>query len=61
MGAVFKAADLSNGFKVKKFITKEAVLFPIDVDFQREFENDDGSTGVKQVRTVTPIVVHINS
>ncbi|PSN31698.1 Hypoxia up-regulated protein 1 [Blattella germanica] len=29
MGAVYKAADLSNGFKVKKFLTKDAVLFPI--------------------------------
>jgi hypoxia up-regulated 1 len=31
MGAVYKAADLSNGFKVKKFLTKDAVLFPIQV------------------------------
>ena len=29
MGAVYKAADLSSGFKVKKFVTKDAVLFPI--------------------------------
>lgn len=32
MGAVYKAADLSNGFKVKKFLTKDAVLFPIQVN-----------------------------
>lgn len=31
MGAVYKAADLSTGFKVKRFITKDAVLFPIQV------------------------------
>lgn len=31
MGAVYKAADLSAGFKVKKFITKDGVLFPIQV------------------------------
>ena len=31
MGAAYKAADLSTGFKVKKFITKDAVLFPIQV------------------------------
>lgn len=31
MGAVYKAADLSTGYKVKKFITKDAVLFPIQV------------------------------
>lgn len=29
MGAAYKAADLSTGFKVKKFVTKDAVLFPI--------------------------------
>lgn len=31
MGAVYKAADLSTGFRVKKFLTKDAVLFPIEV------------------------------
>ncbi len=50
MGAVYKAADLSTGFKVKKFVTKEGVLFPIDVDFAREFENDDGTQGTKEVK-----------
>eukprot|EP00095_Tigriopus_kingsejongensis_P002234 snap_masked-scaffold133_size323035-processed-gene-1.2 protein:Tk02234 transcript:snap_masked-scaffold133_size323035-processed-gene-1.2-mRNA-1 annotation:"hypothetical protein D910_11801" len=50
MGAVYRAADLSTGFKVKKFITKDAVVFPIDVDFERLYENDDGETGVKQVK-----------
>ncbi|XP_063217680.1 hypoxia up-regulated protein 1 isoform X1 [Bacillus rossius redtenbacheri] len=47
MGAVYKAADLSNGFKVKKFITKDAVLFPIQVTFEREV---DGLTSPKQVK-----------
>merc|ERR1719209_769891 len=41
MGAVYKAADISTGFKVKKFLTKDAVLFPIDVDFTRELEGED--------------------
>lgn len=50
MGAVYKAADLSSGFKVKKFITKEAVIFPIDVDFEREFETDAGEKGTKKVK-----------
>ncbi|XP_030745877.1 hypoxia up-regulated protein 1 [Sitophilus oryzae] len=36
MGAVYKAADLSTGFKVTKFLTKDAVLFPIQITFQRE-------------------------
>merc|ERR1711934_1110701 len=47
MGAVYKAADLSTGFKVKKFLTKDAVVFPIDVDFSRALEGEDG---VKKVR-----------
>uniref|UniRef100_A0A224XE47 Hypoxia up-regulated protein 1 n=1 Tax=Panstrongylus lignarius TaxID=156445 RepID=A0A224XE47_9HEMI len=38
-GAVYKAADLSAGFKVKKFITKDGVLFPIQVTFEREVES----------------------
>lgn len=38
LGAVYKAADLSTGFQVKKFITKDAVLFPIQVVFERESE-----------------------
>ncbi|CAH0560825.1 unnamed protein product [Brassicogethes aeneus] len=41
MGAVYKAADLSTGFQVKKFITKDAVVFPIHVTFDREV---DGAT-----------------
>uniref|UniRef100_A0A182JHS1 Hypoxia up-regulated protein 1 n=1 Tax=Anopheles atroparvus TaxID=41427 RepID=A0A182JHS1_ANOAO len=46
MGAVYRAADLATGFKVKKFITKDAVLFPIQVVFDRE--GDSGS--MRQVR-----------
>jgi len=43
MGAVYKAADLSSGFKVKKFITRDAVIFPIDVDFERPVMDEDGN------------------
>merc|ERR1740128_529995 len=52
MGAVYRAADLSTGFKVKKFLTKDAVIFPIDVDFTRALEAEEGSAepGVKRVR-----------
>lgn len=39
MGAVYRAADLATGFKVKKFIVKDAVLFPIQVVFERESGN----------------------
>lgn len=45
LGAVYKAADLSKGFKVKKFVTKDAVLFPIQINFDRTVDNR-----VKQVK-----------
>merc|ERR1711990_1320279 len=41
MGAVYRSADISTGFKVKKFLTKDAVVFPIDVDFSRALEPDE--------------------
>ncbi|XP_044743418.1 hypoxia up-regulated protein 1 [Chrysoperla carnea] len=46
MGAVYKAADLSKGFKVKKFITKDGVLYPIQIVFQRTADNGE----IKQVK-----------
>ncbi|XP_017871197.1 PREDICTED: hypoxia up-regulated protein 1 [Drosophila arizonae] len=49
MGAVYKAADLSSGFKVKKFIVKDAVIFPLQVSFERD--PGDGAA-VKQVKRV---------
>ncbi|KAH8387342.1 hypothetical protein KR093_006466 [Drosophila rubida] len=36
MGAVYKAADLSSGFKVQKFVVKDAVVFPLQVAFERD-------------------------
>lgn len=36
MGAVYRAADLATGFKVKKIVTKDATVFPIQVTFERE-------------------------
>lgn len=49
MGAVYKAADLSAGFKVKKFVVKDAVLYPLQVSFERD--PGDGAA-VKQVKRV---------
>lgn len=46
MGAVYKAADLATGFKVKKFIVKDAVIFPMQVIFERE--TSDGN--LKQIK-----------
>ena len=31
MGAVYQAAHLSKGFRVKKFLIKDATMFPIQV------------------------------
>lgn len=45
LGSAYKAADLSKGFKVKKFVTKDAVLFPIQIVFDRVTDNK-----VKQVK-----------
>jgi hypoxia up-regulated 1 len=51
MGAVYRAADLSTGFQVKKFLTKDSVIFPIVVDFERELDPDeDGKKVVKFAR-----------
>ncbi|KAH0539477.1 hypoxia up-regulated protein 1 [Cotesia glomerata] len=46
LGGVYRAADLSQGFKVTKFIIKDSVLFPIQIVFDKT--NDE--KGNKQVR-----------
>ncbi|XP_075158585.1 hypoxia up-regulated Grp170 co-chaperone protein [Haematobia irritans] len=56
IGAVYKAADLATGFKVKKFIVKDAVLYPIQVTFERD--PGEGAE-VKQVKRV--LFGHMNS
>uniref|UniRef100_T1IXH5 Hypoxia up-regulated protein 1 n=1 Tax=Strigamia maritima TaxID=126957 RepID=T1IXH5_STRMM len=48
LGAVYQAAHLSQGFKVKKFLIKDAVLFPIQVDFERELENGKETKNVSR-------------
>lgn len=35
LGAVYQAAHLGKGFKVKKFAIKDAVLFPISVSYSQ--------------------------
>ena len=35
---------------MKKFITKEAVVFPIEVEFERKYEDDDGKEASRQVK-----------
>lgn len=53
MGAVYKAADLTTGFKVKKFVTKDAVLFPIQVTFERE--GNSGNSKLVKRSLFTPM------
>ncbi|XP_029647908.1 hypoxia up-regulated protein 1 [Octopus sinensis] len=36
LGAVYQAAHLSQGFRVKKFTVKEATVYPIVVEFKRQ-------------------------
>ncbi|XP_020501728.2 hypoxia up-regulated protein 1 [Labrus bergylta] len=46
MGAVYQAAALSKAFKVKPFLVREAAVFPIQVEFTRESEEE----GVKTLK-----------
>ncbi|XP_033641223.1 hypoxia up-regulated protein 1-like [Asterias rubens] len=50
LGAVYQAAHLSKGFKVKKFIVKDANVYPIQVEFQRVGTDDDGQEVTKTVK-----------
>ncbi|GAB1601863.1 hypoxia up-regulated protein 1-like [Argonauta hians] len=40
LGAVYQAAHLSQGFRVKKFAVKETTVYPIIVEFQRQKANN---------------------
>lgn len=51
LGAVYKAADLATGFRVAKFVVKEAVLFPILVTFEREGASGDTKLVKRQLFT----------
>ncbi|XP_069470494.1 hypoxia up-regulated protein 1 isoform X2 [Ambystoma mexicanum] len=44
MGAVYQAAALSKAFKVKPFIVRDAAVFPIQVEFTREVEEDQSKS-----------------
>uniref|UniRef100_A0A3Q3KNK5 Hypoxia up-regulated protein 1 n=1 Tax=Mastacembelus armatus TaxID=205130 RepID=A0A3Q3KNK5_9TELE len=51
MGAVYQAAALSKAFKVKPFLVRDATVFPIQVEFTRETE-EDGIKTLKQNKRV---------
>lgn len=52
MGAVYQAAALSKAFKVKPFLVRDAAVFPIQVEFSRETEEEDGVKGVKHNKRI---------
>uniref|UniRef100_A0A1A8GZE9 Hypoxia up-regulated protein 1 n=1 Tax=Nothobranchius korthausae TaxID=1143690 RepID=A0A1A8GZE9_9TELE len=48
MGAVYQAAALSKAFKVKPFLVRDAAIFPIQVEFSREMEDEE--EGIKTLK-----------
>ncbi|NXD17338.1 HYOU1 protein, partial [Nothocercus nigrocapillus] len=52
MGAVYQAAALSKAFKVKPFVVRDAALFPIQVEFTREVEEEDKSKSLKHNKRI---------
>ncbi|XP_066495753.1 hypoxia up-regulated protein 1 isoform X2 [Tiliqua scincoides] len=52
MGAVYQAAALSKAFKVKPFLVRDATVFPIQVEFTREVEEEDKSRSLKHNRRI---------
>uniref|UniRef100_A0A673M3I6 Hypoxia up-regulated protein 1 n=1 Tax=Sinocyclocheilus rhinocerous TaxID=307959 RepID=A0A673M3I6_9TELE len=52
MGAVYQAAALSKAFKVKPFLVRDAAMFPIQVEFSRETEEEDGIKTMKHNKRI---------
>ncbi|XP_035289124.1 hypoxia up-regulated protein 1 isoform X2 [Anguilla anguilla] len=52
MGAVYQAAALSKAFKVKPFLVRDAAMFPIQVEFTRETEEEDGVKSLKHNKRI---------
>ncbi|XP_049598142.1 hypoxia up-regulated protein 1 [Syngnathus scovelli] len=51
MGAVYQAAALSKAFKVTPFLVRDAAVFPIQVDFTREAE-EEGAKSLKHSKRI---------
>uniref|UniRef100_A0A667ZMW1 Hypoxia up-regulated protein 1 n=1 Tax=Myripristis murdjan TaxID=586833 RepID=A0A667ZMW1_9TELE len=51
MGAVYQAAALSKAFKVKPFLVRDAAVFPIQVEFTRETE-EEGAKSLKHNKRI---------
>uniref|UniRef100_A0A3B5LNY1 Hypoxia up-regulated protein 1 n=1 Tax=Xiphophorus couchianus TaxID=32473 RepID=A0A3B5LNY1_9TELE len=52
MGAVYQAAALSKAFKVKPFLIRDAAIFPIQVEFNREVEEEEGIKTLKHNKRI---------
>ncbi|KAK3522023.1 hypothetical protein QTP70_021384 [Hemibagrus guttatus] len=52
MGAVYQAAALSKAFKVKPFLIRDAAVFPIQVEFSRETDEEEGAKGIKHNKRI---------
>ncbi|XP_060764140.1 hypoxia up-regulated protein 1 [Neoarius graeffei] len=52
MGAVYQAAALSKAFKVKPFLVRDAAVFPIQVEFSRETDEEEGAKGIKHNKRI---------
>ncbi|XP_056096158.1 hypoxia up-regulated protein 1 [Rhinichthys klamathensis goyatoka] len=52
MGAVYQAAALSKAFKVKPFLVRDAAVFPIQVEFNRETDEEDGLKTMKHNKRI---------
>ncbi|KAM4704124.1 hypoxia up-regulated protein 1 isoform 2-T2 [Rhinophrynus dorsalis] len=52
MGAVYQAAALSKAFKVKPFIVRDAAIFPIQVEFTREVEEENQGKTLKHNKRI---------
>ncbi|XP_040181365.1 hypoxia up-regulated protein 1 [Rana temporaria] len=52
MGAVYQAAALSKAFKVKPFVVRDAAIYPIQVEFTREVEEEEGIKSIKHNKRI---------
>lgn len=57
LGAVYQAAHLSKGFRVKKFLVKDANVFPIEVEFERAVAAEDA--GEEAAETPGKVVTRV--
>merc|ERR1712136_701918 len=50
LGASYQAAALSSAFRVKEFHVKSGAPYPIEIKFDRETEQEDGTVAIKNIK-----------